>query len=78
MARLRLFAQAREAAGTAEADLVGDSVAEVLEAARAAFGEGFAAVLAHSAIWLNGEPVEGNARVAASDEVAVLPPISGG
>lgn len=78
MALLRLFASAREAAGTDRADIPGSTVAEVLEAARHRFGEPFAAVLAISQVWVNGEPVELDDPVADTDELAVLPPVSGG
>ena len=78
MARLRLFAQARESAGTASAAVGGSTVGEVLDAAAAAFGPGFAAVLATSAVWVNGEPAGRDALVGDLDEVAVLPPVSGG
>jgi molybdopterin synthase sulfur carrier subunit len=50
----------------------------VLAAARDRYGEGFAALLPNCRIWLNGEPAHGDDRVAADDEVAVLPPVSGG
>jgi molybdopterin converting factor small subunit len=50
----------------------------VLVAARARYGPAFAAVLDTSRVWLNGNPTDGDARVATNDEVAVLPPVSGG
>ena len=75
---LRLFAAAREAAGTSHVDIDGATVGEVLEAARAKFGEDFAAVLSRSRVWLNGDPTAADAAVRPSDEVAVLPPVSGG
>ena len=50
----------------------------VLDAAAVRFGEGFAAVLAGSRVWLNGEPAQREMPVTARDEVAVLPPVSGG
>ena len=75
---LRLFAQAREAAGSGRVELDGTSVGAVLDAARARFGEEFAAVLAGSRIWLNGEPATGEEPVGPGDEVAILPPVSGG
>lgn len=78
MAVLRLFASAREAAGTGRAELPGATVGEVLDAARVRFGEGFAAVLATSRVWRNGEPASEDAPVSDRDEVAVLPPVSGG
>lgn len=78
MAVLRLFAGAREAAGTARDEVPGATVTEVVEAARARYGERFSEVLEHCQIWCNGEPAEGSERVGDRDEVAVLPPVSGG
>jgi molybdopterin converting factor small subunit len=78
VAVLRLFAGAREAAGTGTDDLPGATVSEVLEAARARYGAPFADVLEHCQIWCNGEPCELDDAVADADEVAVLPPVSGG
>lgn len=78
MAQLRLFASAREAAGTGRAEVPGDTVAEVLRAASERFGAAFAAVLPSCRIWVNGESVDPDAPVTARDEVAVLPPVSGG
>lgn len=75
---LRLFASAREAAGTGREVLPGRTVDDVLDAARHRFGDGFAAVLDTCRVWVNGEPAEGGDEVGAEDEVAVLPPVSGG
>jgi sulfur-carrier protein len=78
MAVLRLFAQAREAAGRSRETVDGATVDEVLAVARERYGEEFAALLPTCRIWVNGEPAHGNDPVAADDEVAVLPPVSGG
>jgi molybdopterin synthase sulfur carrier subunit len=78
MVVLRLFAAAREAAGTGRAEMPGLTVSEVLAEARARFGDDFARVLAQSRVWVNGEPAEEDSPVSANDEVAVLPPVSGG
>ena len=78
MATLRLFASAREAAGTDKATVTEATVGEILDAARARYGEQFAAVLASSRVWLNGDPTTDDAVVGERDEVAVLPPVSGG
>ena len=78
MARLRLFGPAREAAGTGSVEMSGESVGRVLSAAQARFGEDFARVVAVSSIWLNGVAVAPDARVDYDDEVAVIPPVSGG
>lgn len=78
MARLRLFASAREAAGRASDDVPGTTVDEVIDAAVARYGTDFAALLPQCRIWRNGEAVERTAPVADDDEVAILPPVSGG
>jgi molybdopterin converting factor small subunit len=78
MAVLRLFAAARDAAGTGRDVVPGTTIGEVLGVARARYGEGFADVLAASRVWCNGEPAGLDVTVSADDEVAVLPPVSGG
>ena len=78
MATLRLFASAREAAGISRIEIDGATVGEVLAQASNQFGPQFAAVLAGCKIWLNGEPTEPTSAVCPADEVAVLPPVSGG
>lgn len=78
MPTVRLFAAAREAAGRGSDELPGQSVAEVLAAACDRYGSHFEAVLASSRVWVNGSPATPSDRVGAGDEVAVLPPVSGG
>lgn len=75
---LRLFASARQAAGTGREVLRAATVGDALAAARARFGDGFAAVCDGSRIWVNGEPADPATALAGGDEVAVLPPVSGG
>lgn len=75
---LLLFAAAREAAGCSRCQIEAVTVAELLDEARRRFGEGFGAVLDGSRVWLNGEPVTGPEPLHHGDEVAVLPPVSGG
>jgi molybdopterin synthase sulfur carrier subunit len=80
IARLRLFARAREAAGRGVDDIPAESLGELLDRACDAYGEEFAAVLATAAVWINGEePAAGrDTELGPGDEVAVLPPVSGG
>ena len=78
MARVRLFGPARDEAGTGRDEIDGDDVAAVLDAACERYGPGFADVLRSSAVWLNGEEAPGDRRVMPGDELAVLPPVSGG
>jgi len=78
VARLLLFASAREAAGVSRDTVAGATVEEVLSTAKRQFGPSFEAVLASCTVWLNGEECSPDARVSDADEVAVLPPVSGG
>lgn len=78
MAVVRLFASARDAAGTARAEIPGATVGEVLAGARERFGDRFSAVLDGSRVWRNGEAATEDEAVSDTDEVAVLPPVSGG
>ena len=76
--RLRLFASAREAAGTGTDVVDGVTVREVLAAAEVRYGERFTEVLGTCRVWVNGDSADRSVAVAASDDVAVLPPVSGG
>ena len=75
---LRLFASAREAAGVQQARFDGTTVHDVLTEAVDTFGAGFEQVLATCKVWVNGEPAESTDPLGENDEVAVLPPVSGG
>ena len=78
MATLRLFGPARVKAGEARAELAGRTVGQVLEAAEVRYGEPFARVVASSQIWVNGVAATTEDPVTDEDEVAVIPPVSGG
>ena len=78
MPTLRLFASAREAAGTARAEIEATTVAEMLDEARRRFGDHFGRVLDTSRVWVNGQPAEMDTVISGHDVVAVLPPVSGG
>ena len=75
---LRLFATVRVAAGTGRATIAGDTVDAVLANAAAEFGDEFAALVPICRVWVNGESAEGTTSVTDADEVALLPPVSGG
>ncbi len=78
MATLRLFASAKDVAKCSSLEVQAASVAEVLDIAIDAFGDEFQQVLNISRIWVNGEPASKNTLVTEKDEIAVLPPVSGG
>ena len=80
---LRLFAAARESAGRGhdEYEPAGvPTVGALLDAATDRYGAHFGEVLDCSRVWVNGdEPADGRlTALADGDEVAVLPPVSGG
>ena len=78
--RLRLFAAAREAAQRTETTFDAPTLGVALDSAREQFGPTFVRVLDNARVWVNGdEPATGDATVLADgDEIAVLPPVSGG
>jgi molybdopterin converting factor small subunit len=78
MATLRLFGPAREQAGIGSTEIPGRCVGAVLAEAETRFGTGFAQVVRTSHIWVNGNPAESEDLVRDDDEVAIIPPVSGG
>jgi sulfur-carrier protein len=78
LARLRLFGRAAEAAGTSAGEIPADTVSGVLAAARSRYGDEFAKVAATCRVWVNGADSRPSDPVGPDDEVALLPPVSGG
>lgn len=78
MARVLLLGPAREAAGRRDDVIDADTVKSLLDEAVARYGDGFARVLSISRVWVNGESAEDHSPVGPDDEVAVVPPVSGG
>jgi molybdopterin converting factor small subunit len=78
MARLRLFANLREIAGSSEVEIRGDTVGAVLDRAADRYGQEFKRTLEHARVWINGEPADAADPVGRLDEVALIPPVSGG
>ena len=78
VAVLRMFASAREAAGTGRDEIDGANVGEVLAIAGDRYGRTFVDVLATCRIWVNGDDADDSTPVTTTDEIAVLPPVSGG
>ncbi len=78
MARLLLLGPAREAAGRRDDVIDGDSVDVVLKEAATRYGAAFEQVLGISQVWVNGEAADAQTPVGPYDEVAVVPPVSGG
>jgi|GEM_PF-507884 len=82
MAQLMLFAGLREAAGRSRDQIQAATVEELIEQARIRYGESFRRLLDHSSVAVNGvliEALDGRATLLEEeDEVALLPPVSGG
>lgn len=78
MARVRLFANLRELAGASSVEVSASTVQGVLDETIERYGDSFRAGLQHARIWVNGDPAEPSDAVASDDEVALLPPVSGG
>ncbi len=78
MARLLFFGPARQAAGVRTAELPGDTVGEVCDAARQKYGDALTELLPSCAIWVNGAQADDATAVGPGDEVALVPPVSGG
>ena len=78
MATLRLFANLRESAGVDTAVFDADTVGDLLGQATDRFGDRFQMGAAAARVWVNGEQAEAETPLAATDEVALIPPVSGG
>ncbi len=78
MVTVRLFGPARELFGAPICTLQATALDTVRDELAVRGGPSFAALLARSVLWVNGEPAGADATLSADDEVAVLPPVSGG
>jgi MoaD family protein len=76
--RVKMFAALREAAGGSEFEAEGFTVGDVVDELSARFGERFAKIAAASTFVVNQERATRSTPVAEGDEVALLPPVSGG
>ena len=63
---------------TGSDEIDGTTVAEVLATAERRYGSGFSRVLPTCKVWVNGNDAGPDTAVGPYDEVAVLPPVSGG
>ena len=78
MISVRLFAALRELAGAGVVEAEGRTVGDVAAALAARFGARFAAIVDVSSFVVNGERASPDTPIAEGDEVAILPPVSGG
>jgi sulfur-carrier protein len=75
---VRLFAALRELAGSSHVDAQGDTVGDVVEALSARFGDRFAGVARVGSAVVDGERADASTPLADGQEMALLPPVSGG
>ena len=75
---VRLFAALRELAGASRVEVEGATVGEVIEALSARYGERFAVVARVGSAVVEGERAEPETPLSEGQEVALLPPVSGG
>jgi len=76
--RVRLFAALRELADATHVEAPGKSVGDIVDALGERYGERFASIAAVGTFVVNGERATRSTPVAEGDEVALLPPVSGG
>jgi sulfur-carrier protein len=76
--RVRLFASLRDLAGASEVDGSGATAGEVLGDLCARYGERFARIARSGSIVVDGERASVDRALDGGEEVAILPPVSGG
>jgi sulfur-carrier protein len=78
VARVRLFAVLREMAGEARLDVDGDTVEAVVATLADKYGERFGEIARAGSAVVDGERAGFDRELAGDEEVALLPPVSGG
>jgi MoaD family protein len=76
--KVRLFASLRELAGASQVDAEGSTVGEVVDALSARYGHRFEAIAGTGSVVVDGERARPDTALTGSEEVALLPPVSGG
>jgi molybdopterin converting factor small subunit len=78
MARVRVFASLRDLANERVVELQGATVEELLRASGDRYGKEFESIARAGSVVVNGERASLTRSVSAEDDVAFLPPFSGG
>jgi molybdopterin converting factor small subunit len=76
--RIRLFAALRELAASSEVEAEGATVGEVVDALAARYGERFGTIARAGSVVVDGERAGAERALAGDEQVALLPPVSGG
>jgi len=78
MPRVRVFASLRDLAGERVVDVPGASVEDLLRAAGERYGKEFESIARAGSVIVNGARSAPGSAVSEEDDVAFLPPFSGG
>jgi molybdopterin synthase sulfur carrier subunit len=78
MARVRLFAALRDLAGASRLEVDAPDVEALVHTLTERFGEEFGRIARAGAVVIDGETADPSRPLDAKDEVALLPPVSGG
>jgi len=76
--RVRLFAALREEAGASVVEADGATAGEIADALALRYGGRFAKIASVGQVVVNGERATRDTVLAEGDELALLPPVSGG
>ena len=76
--QVRLFASLREIAGSSTVTVEAADVGSLCDQLSERFGSDFARILAVGSVVVDGSVVGRDRAISSSDEVALLPPVSGG
>jgi len=75
---VRLFASLRELAGSSRVRAEGTTVGEVVESLALRYGERFGRIARSGSVVVDGESAGPDTPLSGEEEVALLPPVSGG
>ena len=78
LVKVRLFAALRDLAGSSEVEVEGSTVAELVDALSLRYGERFGGIARVGSVVVDGERATAERRLDGEEEVALLPPVSGG
>ena len=76
--KVRLFAALREIAGDPYVEATGRTVGDLVDELSGRYGDRFAQIAGVGSFVVNGERAARDTPIAEGDEVALLPPVSGG
>jgi len=76
--RVRLFASLRELAGSSHLEVDAPDVGSLLDDLSERLGPRFERIMSAGTVVVDGETVERDRPLSDGDEVALLPPVSGG